>query len=610
MTKTTSIPDLVSMLFDEDIDLNSGRFSETGWYYQGQTFLCCEECENEYEIFRKPYSTTQGDYEYWGIVCVKCGTCSELDEFDSNAKKAFREWSNEGQRSVTHPPKKDAVTTTQKQKSFSPTSEQTSILEAIQDDSDLSIEALAGTGKTTTLRLLSESLRERTGVYIAFNKSIVDEAKLKFPENVHCTTAHSLAFRDVGHQYKARLNTTQRMSNQQIGEWLQAEKFGYKSNVANHVLDASQIAIQANNAVRNFCSSLDSEILAKHIEINPLMATNPSAADAFKELVLPLARKIWDDLQMPDGFMKFSHDHYLKLWQMKDPKLPFDFLLFDEAQDADPVMLSVVNAQTSSLLVYCGDKNQAIYEWRGAVNALEKVHVDKKLWLTHSFRFGDLIAAQANDFLRKLDAEHLVEGSSSIRSTVQFDANPDAILCRTNGGVIRALMNSLENNKKVAILGRSDSLIEIAKACDDLKRGMRTAHPELAPFLSWDDLKHWIESDPLEAAQIKTMVDLVETYGAQRLIISLKKTVDEKLSDVVISTAHRAKGREWNSVKVTSDFIDRKTMREEDYRLAYVAVTRAMKNLDISDWDNADESMEIVVPEVKKINKVRPPIIL
>ncbi len=610
MSNETSVSDLVKKLFDEEIEIEHPRFSQSGWYYQGKSPLGCAECESAYEIFRKPYSTSKGEYEYWAIVCISCETSSELNEFETSAQAEFRNWSKETSHekvsSKENFPTRDAPAI-----SFKPTAEQEAILEAIQDDSDLSIQALAGTGKTTTLRLLGEQLSNQSGVYIAFNKSIVDEAKARFPSNVYCTTAHSLAYREVGHQFKVRLNSTQRMSNEQIGKWLDAEKFAYKSNVADHILDPSQIAIQANTAVRNFCSSLDKEILPRHVEINPLLATNPKAAEAFKNIIVPHAEKIWKDIQLQEGVMKFSHDHYLKLWQMKGPKLPFDFILFDEAQDADPVMLSVVNDQSSALLVYCGDKNQAIYEWRGAVNALEKVHVDKHLWLTQSFRFGEKIAIEANNFLEKLQAEYFVEGLRSLKSTVRVDPNPDAILCRTNGGVIRALMQSLELHKKVAILGRSESLIEFAKACDDLKRGVRTAHPELAPFQTWDDVKHWIESDPAEAAQIKTMVELVETYGAQRLINCLKQTVDEKSADLVISTAHRAKGREWNSVKVTSDFIDRKTMRPEDYRLAYVAVTRAMKNLDISDWDSIEDTGETYVyqPSPAKIPKTRPPIL-
>lgn len=607
MSSETTVSELIQKLFDTELEINHKRFSQPGWYYQGQAPLLCSECESDFEIFRKPYATSKGEYEYWAIVCLGCAECSELGDFDLPAQKEFRNWSKE---EVVSKPEKIQTTPIKPTSTFKPTSEQEAILEAVLDYSDLSIEALAGTGKTTTLRLLGEQLSDMNGVYVAFNKSIVDEAKSKFPSNVHCTTAHSLAYRDIGHKFKIRINATQRMSNEQIGKWLDAEKFAYKSNVANHVLDSSQIAIQANNAVRNFCKSLDNEIKPKHVEINPLLATNSSAAEAFKKIIVPHATKIWNDLQLTDGFMKFSHDHYLKLWQLSDPKLPFEFILFDESQDADPVMLSVVNSQSNALLVYCGDKNQAIYEWRGAVNAIDKVHVDKKLWLTQSFRFGTKIAEEANYFLGKLNAEHTVEGLNSISSTVQPDANPDAILCRTNGGVIRALMNALDQRKKAAIIGRSDGLIDFAKACDDLKRGVRTGHPELAPFLTWDDVKHWIESDPTEASQIKTMVDLVDTYGAPRLIACLKQTVDERSADVVISTAHRAKGREWNSVKVTSDFIDRKVMRPEDYRLAYVAVTRAMKNLDISEWDSVDEPDMVYKyhNQKNKISKVRLPI--
>ena len=34
-----------------------------------------------------------------------------------------------------------------------------------------------------------------------------------------------------------------------------------------------------------------------------------------------------------------SHDIYLKLWTQSDPIIPADFILFDEAQDADPLMM-------------------------------------------------------------------------------------------------------------------------------------------------------------------------------------------------------------------------------------------------------------------------------
>ena len=69
------------------------RFEATGWKYQGRTDLGCSDCgQEEYEIFRKPYTTTQGNYEYWGIVCTHCLSCSGLDVFDKPSRNLFRAW--------------------------------------------------------------------------------------------------------------------------------------------------------------------------------------------------------------------------------------------------------------------------------------------------------------------------------------------------------------------------------------------------------------------------------------------------------------------------------------------------------------------------------------
>ena len=71
------------------------RFESSGWRYQGRTDLDCSDCgQEEYEIFRKPYTTTKGNYEYWGIVCTHCLSCSGLDEFDQPSGNLFRAWAN------------------------------------------------------------------------------------------------------------------------------------------------------------------------------------------------------------------------------------------------------------------------------------------------------------------------------------------------------------------------------------------------------------------------------------------------------------------------------------------------------------------------------------
>src|SRR5690349_7433369 len=105
---------------------------------------------------------------------------------------------------------------------YDPTPEQDEALALFATGESLVIEAGAGTGKTSTLRLLSESAPERQGIYLAFNHSIVDEAKRKMPANVSAFTAHSVAFRAVGKPHAHRLNSN-RMRSSDVARMLRLD---------------------------------------------------------------------------------------------------------------------------------------------------------------------------------------------------------------------------------------------------------------------------------------------------------------------------------------------------------------------------------------------------
>ncbi len=467
---------------------------------------------------------------------------------------------------------------------FKPTHEQLMVIAAAKSGKDLVVQALAGTGKTTTLKLLAEALHEKKGTYIAFNKAIVDEAQSKFPSNVKCRTAHSLAYGQVGYKFQKRMNSHSRVTFKQVGEWLGAEKIGFSHNKVSYVVDPTQIANLALSSVVNFCKSVDNEISKEHIEVPFLASFDKKQTALFQKEILPFAQKAWDDIQESEGFLKFTHDYYLKMWQLGSPRISGDFILFDEAQDADPVMLSIVEAQSHAQRIYCGDQYQAIYEWRGAENALSKVKVDQSLWLTQSFRFGAAIASEANDILEFLEAPVQVKGFEGIISSVSSVSEPKAILCRTNAGVIKHVLEELSKLRKVAIIGRTQELIEFSEACGQLQKGLRTGHRELAPFTSWAEAKEYVASYPDETHEIKTMIDLVDRFGVEALVSALKRVVPESECDVLVSTAHRAKGREWESVKLAGDYLHPVDMDTEDLRLAYVSVTRAIKKLDLSEW--------------------------
>jgi hypothetical protein len=76
-----------------------------------------------------------------------------------------------------------------------PTGEQQAILDGFATGADLVIQAGAGSGKTSTLKMIGERAGRRRGVYVAYNKAIANDAKRSFPSNITCATAHSFAYR-------------------------------------------------------------------------------------------------------------------------------------------------------------------------------------------------------------------------------------------------------------------------------------------------------------------------------------------------------------------------------------------------------------------------------
>src|ERR1700677_512721 len=177
----------------------------------------------------------------------------------------------------------------------------------------------------------------------------------------------------------------------------------------DHTIQPKHAARLAQETVARFCYSAEDEVQPWHVPAVAGFEEIPDR-DAVRGFILPFARRPWEDLPQTSGQLRLTHDIYLKIWGLSQPKLPYDFILFDEAQDANPVVLSVIRDQNHAQLVAVGDPNQAIYGWRGAVDAMDQFKGGSRLYLSKSFRFGPEIAAEANKWLDILGAELRVTG--------------------------------------------------------------------------------------------------------------------------------------------------------------------------------------------------------
>lgn len=474
--------------------------------------------------------------------------------------------------------------------SFAPTSEQNVALDIFKTGASFAIQAGAGTGKTATLKLLAESTSRR-GQYIAFNKAIVDESREKFPSNVNCSTAHSLAYRAIaaGTPFEARMRSGKRMRSIDIANRLGVDALRIKMDDGeNKTLSSSFLAGLALSTVTRFCQSADAEITFRHVPRVPGLDADEewTINRIVAKHVEPYAKKAWADLINHNGTLPFTRSTamnvFLKLWQLSKPRIGADFILFDEAQDANPVMVAVVSAQRHAQLVWVGDSQQQIYAFTGAVNALDTVPADHRCYLTQSFRFGPAVAEIANQVLSLIaSAEIRLVGYDKIASVVAPIAEPDVVLTRTNAEAVRTVLGAIADEKTFHLVGGGKDVISFCQAAQDLQNGIRTDHPELAPFESWDEVQTYVDEDE-QGSDLKLLVKLIDEFTAAKIIGALSTQAKEDEAELVVSTAHKSKGRQWGSVQIAGDFDEERILKSDDEkRLLYVAVTRAQFELDV-----------------------------
>lgn len=459
-----------------------------------------------------------------------------------------------------------------------PTDEQVNIVDAAKTGANLVIQAGAGTGKTSTLKLVAAEQTRHKTLYIAYNRAIAKEAGRSFPSHVDCRTAHSLAYGAVGRHYAHRLNGPRELPSRR------AEILGTRLvNLGQDItISAVQLARIAIETVTRFCYSADDDLSTAHVP-HQNGVVGP-AHHTLAQVALPYARKAWADITSSDGLLKFQHDHYLKMWVLTHPKLPTDVIMLDEAQDSNPVVAQLVQSQTHAQLIAVGDSNQSMYQWRGACDALGSWPADIELFLSRSWRFGPAIAAEANRWLNQIDTPLRLTGNPAIRSQITSLDHPHAILCRTNAEAITRVIALLTEGRKVALAGGGADIRRLAQAATELKNGGRTNHPELYVFATWGALQEYVETDHA-GRDLKPFVDLIDAHGPDAIVEAIDALVDEDRSDTVISTAHKSKGREWDSVLIADDFAEplgHNDIPETDAMLAYVAVTRARWQLDRS----------------------------
>jgi F-box protein 18 (helicase) len=472
----------------------------------------------------------------------------------------------------------------------------------IQSEGNIKINAVAGSGKTTTVIAYAASRSRHDRIlYLAFNKTVKTEAAAKFAEkgldHVRVETAHSLAYRHIvpKNHYTVR---GQGFKTHEIAEILGLVGDGEKHAeyiVANHI----------HKFMALFCNSDKKKVQ----ELNYLDVVTDEKAKVFVRrhyAYIEMQTRILLG-KMDKGQIDVTHDFYLKKFQLSNPRLGYDYILFDEGQDASPAMLDIF-LQQKAVKVIVGDTHQQIYGWRYAVNSLEKV--DYLTYnLSSSFRFGQDIANLAVEILNwknHLEISDIVPISGKGKSG---RSKTRAILARTNLGLLLRAIEYVTETRHVKHIYFEGNINSYTYADDgaslyDILNLENGKHHQIRDKLigsmsGMKDLEEYIEKT--EDMQLGMMVDIVKEYGDE--IYDIMKTLKEKhvgnedrhKAEMIFSTVHRSKGMEYDEVHIVNDFISEETLIKlardpddievsklsEEINLLYVAVTRAKHLLHI-----------------------------
>jgi hypothetical protein len=457
---------------------------------------------------------------------------------------------------------------------MTPSPEQQHARELFLKQHRLRIDAYAGSGKTTTLQMLAESTSRR-GLYLAFNRSIADAAKQKFPQQVSCATSHSLAFGAIRKTFGyPEWKLVGSLTPNSIAEaFRMPETLTFQAGFTLQKWSYCSVLL---DAIKRFLQSEDVRPEQKHIPRYGCLDTlSDRSFETFTEQAIAHVQAIWGAMLHKTTGLPLGHDGYLKLWALSEPRANVDYILVDEAQDLNPVLLGVLRKMQCSV-VYVGDPYQQIYEWRGAVNAMSQVSTSHRVLLSQSYRFGPSIANVASVIIRQLGATKPVRGVARMESHVAL-VNPEVILSRSNVGVVGNVIRYQSRGVRCHVLGGTKGLEMLLTDVKRVKQGVVAQSPELFGFATWKDVMSF--SAQPEGESLRSLVNLVQEYGENTMLRALSRCeIQEESATIVCATAHKAKGREWCYVTVDKDFevaTNRSSHQEAELRLLYVAVTRA-----------------------------------
>lgn len=482
--------------------------------------------------------------------------------------------------------------------SFTPTDEQLAIEGAFKENRFTTIQAKSGSGKTSTLYMLANGTEDKI-LYLAFNKSMAEEARRKMPDNVECRTLHSICYQQLDQSLRHKLTRPEGAYVNVAGTGNEiAKKFKINNLIDKNgktLLTRAMIGLMVKQTVGKFEFSDDAHLGRKHfptVYLPDLKRKNINENKLITEVVT-YAKQLWRERIDPKSETIMTHDTYVKLFELSGKDLGYDIIFGDEFQDVNPAFLSILcNAKAAKRIVVVGDEFQSIYQFRGSQNMMKETSTyGVELPLTACFRFGPKVADVANMILEdKQPLTHPLVGKGydttvgSYVSDIVDYTKPYTIIFRKNLTLLMEAMDRIADGEDIIINVDTKDFISMVDSVNALRRGdiEKVKHETVLPYATWEEFVDCAESDP----DAKRLLNVVVSGKANTIAHTLRTHRNSPTAKVTLTTAHKSKGLEWDQVVVANDFPSNYNkerewvgLEEAERNLLYVAHTRCIKCL-------------------------------
>lgn len=508
--------------------------------------------------------------------------------------------------------------------SFSPTPEQQAIYTAwTGTKKSLMIDALAGTGKTTTLVGLSEVMeqgKKEETLVLVFNKKNKEEMAAKFPRRYDVMTLSGLGYRALsrGLNRKLQLNSDKNAAILKSlldgvpKESLPREIWSDTMALVSTAKTAGYVPEDWTDKLHPLVSDIDADELFESWCDERFITPSPELFNLVRQVLSESIRRGLDE-----AVIDFDDMIYLSVLGAGAYRR-YPVVLVDEAQDLSRLNHLQLKKSLDFLgrLVVVGDPRQAIYAFRGAhsksmgeIRNLRREDQWVDLSLSVTFRCPHSVVRKA-----QAHVPHYIAHESNPEGEVLNYANDSrtwgvetlpagkvAILCRNNAPLMKAAFRLISTGHGCQFLGR-----DLGK---NLLRLLETISGKgnKALDLVLNDIAAWERKELEKAAALKksALVDHISDRAeCFRAVAEFHKVTDlatfrEALTALfesstgrfTLATGHKAKGLEWPTVvhldpwRIPSPFalkaeeFGNPGPLEQEKNLRYVLETRAQKSL-------------------------------